>query len=128
MKLLIMEFNHTRQRLRKKAKHVIICEPSGLHYGTYNGNVSMFFPLEQIELNTGIILLNEFIRYMNNKKALYCPNIADHTHKQRKEKDNLTHRYSATMYDGLHFTYQSNTHFMDPFIINILSLRKDMQL
>ena len=128
VKSLMREFYESRQRLRTKAKHVIICELSGLYYGTYNMNASMSFPLEQIELNSGIILLNEYIRSMNNERYLYCPNIADHTHKQRKERDNQTHRYSASMYDRLHFTYQSNEHFMDRFIPNVFSLREDMQL
>ena len=96
---LIKEYYEARQLLRKFASHIIVCELTGLHYGTYNVNSGRTFPEEQNELNAGIILLHDYIRVMNNEEGIYSPHILEYTHKQRKEKDNLVHRYSASKYD-----------------------------
>ena len=122
VKSLIREYYEVRNLLSRFTRHVIICELTGLHFGTYNTHSNLLFPLEQRELNSGIILLNEHIRAMNNDHNVCSPHIMELTHKQRKEKNNLVHRYSATTYDGLHFCYSTNANIFDRFILNIFQL------
>ena len=122
VKSLTREYHEVRHMLSKLARHVIICELTGLHFGTYNLNDNRKFPMEQSELNAGIILLNDHIRLMNNELDVFSPHLMEMTHKQRKELNNLVHRYSATTYDGLHFHYSTNANILDRFILNLFQL------
>ena len=76
--------------------------------------------LDQIELDAGIVLLNDYIRVLNIEWGVYSPYIASITHKQRAEWNNLTHRYPATTYDGIHFQLSVSKQILDQFILNIL--------
>ena len=116
---LLLEFCSAQNKLRTNTNNVIICELVGLNFGLYNLDGSAFLE-EQTEIDSGIILLNQHIRELNNQEGVFTPNIADFTHKQRAELDNLNHRYRATTHDDIHFTKDISTKILDRFIIAII--------
>ena len=120
VKYLTRELFQARYRLRSHTNKIIICELIGLNYEIYNLNSERPFYVEQTEINSGMILLNQYIRESNNNEGLFSPHLENFTHKQRKERDNLVHRYSATTRDGIHFTDDVSNAMLDRFIIATL--------
>ena len=49
---------------------VVICELIGINFQQYNIRDEPFYP-QQDEINAGVILLNEYIQYMNAERLLY---------------------------------------------------------
>ena len=120
IRILLMEFATARNRLSPRANRVIICELTGINFWLYNSASQRAFIVDQIELDAGIILLNDYIRDFNFQWGVYSPYIASITHKQRAEPNNLTHRYNATTHDGIHFKLEMNKKILDRFILNII--------
>ena len=113
---LIQEFISARTRLRFNSDRIVICELTGLNFDMYNIGSGRAFPCEQQELNAGIILLNQHIRLLNDQSGTHSPHLVNFTHKQRAELNNLSHRYSATTRDGIHFKRHINSALLDRFI------------
>ena len=77
--------------------------------------------IQQEELNARVVMLNEYVRYMNAERLLYGPHIAEFTHNCEKT-GNLTHRFWLTIRDGFHLWRPYTVTILDRFVINILQL------
>ena len=117
---LMQKYYKARILLDMIGTRIVVCDLIGVNFEQYNIRYAPFYE-HQIELNAGVILLNEYIRHMNNERMLYGPYIAEYTHKQR-ETGNLTHRYWLTTIDGIHLRRQYSVKIMDRIVINILQL------
>ena len=117
---LLQKYYKARVLLDMLGDRVVICELIGLNYQLYNIRDRPFL-YQQQEVDAGIILLNEYIRYMNSERSLYSPNITEYTHKQR-ETNNLCHRYTLTMRDGIHMRRTYSVRILDRIVINILQI------
>ena len=114
---ILRELIHARSRLIGHSDKIIICELIGLNYELYNRVSGRTFLQEQQVLTNGIIIINEKIRQYNNHAGLFSPHVAHFTHKQRKELNNLAHRYRATTRDGIHLKCNVDYAILDRFII-----------
>ena len=122
VKILFMEFAAARRRLSSRAHRVIVCELTGINFWLYNTASERAFIIDQIELDAGIILLNDYLRDLNTQWGVYSPYIASITHKQRAELNNLSHSYYATTHDGVHFKLEASKTILDRFILNIIQI------
>ena len=122
VRILFMELAEARARLVPYTQRIIVCELTGINFWLYNSASLRAFIVDQIELDAGVVLLNDYIRDLNNSWGLYSPYIASITHKQRAEFGNLTHRYNATMYDGVHFNLATSRRILDRFILNFIQI------
>ena len=117
---LLQKYYKARILLDMLGNNVVICELIGLNYQLHNIR-DRPYSYQQKEVDAGIILLNEYIRYMNAERLLYSPNITEYTHKQR-ETNNLVHRYRLTMRDGIHLRWEYSSKILDRIIINVLQI------
>ena len=94
---LIHSYYKARILLDVSGNSVVICDL--INFQLHNIRDAPFL-MQQEELNARVILLNQYIRYMNAERQLYGPNMAEYTHKQG-ETDTQVSTYHKRRYSSM---------------------------